>query len=269
MKSRYKYTLPRLLGAAALVCTAITNAQQLKPTPFTTPPQDTSGALSNYDVLGVKLGMPEAEAVAAVRKAFPAGAKDGNGYAISLKQADYMLTNPINHRPVRAGVKFLLHGNVPERNFDFVKLLVQDGKVWAVWRDDAASNYDADRFAASIHAKYPEASEIVSFFDVVEGGRRTSDGTTGVIGARLYDGRCEEIPPLTHVTTDSITLANGCRKALVVKYAGIKTAGVKTVHAGESQLVDLDVGRQFFASMKTMAADKAKADNLRGGEAKF
>src|ERR1700755_211043 len=119
MKSRYKYTLPRLLGAAALVCTAITNAQQLKPTPFTTPSQDTSGALSNYDVLGRKLGMPAAEAGAAVRKAFPAGAKDGNGYAISLKQADYMLTNPINHRPVRAGVKFLLHGNMPERNFGF------------------------------------------------------------------------------------------------------------------------------------------------------
>src|ERR1700761_7825910 len=103
MKCRYKYTLPRLLGAGAVVWPPLTKAPPPNPTPFTTPPQDTSGALSNYDVLGVKLGMPEAEAVAAVRKAFPAGAKDGNGYPISLKQADYMLTNPINHRPVRAG----------------------------------------------------------------------------------------------------------------------------------------------------------------------
>lgn len=94
---------------------------------------------------------------------------------------------------------------------------------------------------------------------VVEGGRRTSDGTTGVIGARLYQGQCVETPPLTHDSSDNIRLTNGCSKALVVKYGGTKTAGVKTVRAGQAQLVDLDAGRSFFEIMKGLASAHAKA----------
>ncbi len=259
----------RILGTALLAFAVGASAQQLKPTPFTQPPQDTTGSLANFDVLGVKLGMSESEAVELVKKAFPAGSKDGNGYPIVFKQSDYVLTNPVNHKPTRAGVKFRVHGNVPDNNYDFIKILVNNGKVWAVWRDDASANYEADRFAAMLHGKYPSAAEIISYFDVVEGGRRTNDGTTGVIGARLYAGNCEEAPPLTHDAADSIKLVNGCSRAFFVKYGGTKTAGVKTVHAGTIELVDLDAGRQFFSSMKEMAATAAKADAQRGGDAKF
>lgn len=257
----------RWVAAALLGCATAASAQQLRTTPFTQPPQDTAGAITNFDVLGVKLGMPEAEAVALIKKAFPPGSKDSNGYPIVLKQSEYMLTNPVNHTPVRAGVKFRMHGNAPDNNYDFVKLLINDGKVWAVWRDDGTSRYDAEKFAATVHNKYAGSSEIVSYFDVVENGRRTSDGSTGVIGARLYQGACEETPPLTHSSVDNIKLLNGCSKAFVVKYGGVKTAGVKTVQTGESQLVDLDAGRQFFAAMRGMAADAARAQ--QSGDAKL
>jgi hypothetical protein len=52
-------------------------------------------------------------------------------------------------------------------------------------------------------------------------------------------------------------------------YAVRKTEGVKTLGAGKTQLVDVDAGRQFFASMRGEAASAAAADAKRGGDAKL
>jgi hypothetical protein len=77
-----------LCAVAAFAVTGSLNAwAQSKPSA-----QDTTGALGKYDILGVKLGMTEGEAVATIKNRFPAGAKDGRGRPINLKQSDYMLT---------------------------------------------------------------------------------------------------------------------------------------------------------------------------------
>jgi hypothetical protein len=202
--------------------------------------QDTAGAISNYDILGVKLGMPEADAIAAIKKRFPAGAKDGMGNAINLKQSDYMMSHPVTRQPVRAGVRFDLH---PEQktNFDFVKIFTVNGKVWAIWRDEAS-------------------------YDVVQNNKRTAE--TGWNGQYLVQGKCNK-PPLWAAGSDSMTLEPGCNKILWMMYAVRKTEGVKTLGAGKTQLVDVDAGRQFFASMRGEAASAAAADAKRGGDAKL
>jgi hypothetical protein len=206
--------------------------------------QDTAGAISNYDILGVKLGMPEADAIAAIKKRFPAGAKDGMGNAINLKQSDYMMSHPVTRQPVRAGVRFDLH---PEQktNFDFVKIFTVNGKVWAIWRDEASSVYDYDKTSADIKAKYPGAAPFEDYYDVVQNNKRTAE--TGWNGQYLVQGKCN----------------------LWMMYAVRKTEGVKTLGAGKTQLVDVDAGRQFFASMRGEAASAAAADAKRGGDAKL
>jgi hypothetical protein len=231
-------------------------------------PQDTSGAMSGYDILGVKLGMSEAEAVATIKQRFPDGTKDGLGRPMKMKQSDYMLVNPTNRQPVRAGVKFELR---PEQrsNFDFIKLLVHDGKVWAIWRDDMSSKYDYDKTVADMTAKYPAARPIENYFDVINGTRRTGDGSKGTSGVELYEGKCGN-PPLSHMAAnDSIALQSGCNRLLWINYSITKTAGVRTIGAGGGQLVDLEAGRRFFAAMNGQAASKAAADNKQSGGAKF
>lgn len=251
-----------IVTAAFVTAFAATAQAQLKPKP-----QDPSGLIDKFDVLGVRLGMSEAEATAILKKQFPEGSRDGRGAPIHLKVTDYMLTNPIDHRPVRAGVRFQLH---PESvsNFDFIKLFVHEGRVWAVWRDDISSIYDYDQMATPMKSKYFGAHEMEGQFDVIADGRRTTDGTRGLYGMELYQGSCDDLP-FNHSTSDSIKLDKGCSKTFWMSYGHTKTAGVRSMGGGSAQLVDLDVGRRFFDSMQGLAAAKAAADNKRGGEAKL
>jgi hypothetical protein len=156
-------------------------------------------------------------------------------------------------------------------NYDYVKILLNDGKVWAVWRDDISSIYDYDKTVADIQAKYPEATPRESLFEVVANGQRKGDGTKGINGVPLFLGQCA-IPPLWNGGaggSDSITLEPGCNKVLWMNYALTKTEGLKSIGAGNAQLVDLDGGREFFASMRGAAAAGAAADVKRGGPAKL
>jgi hypothetical protein len=248
-------------GASALLAAAAGLAHAAQPMTQ----QDTAGAISNYDILGVKLGMPEADAIAAIKKRFPAGTKDGMGNAINLKQSDYMMSHPVTRQPVRAGVRFDLH---PEQktNFDFVKIFTVNGKVWAIWRDEASSVYDYDKTSADIKAKYPGAAPFEDYYDVVQNNKRTAE--TGWNGQYLVQGKCSK-PPLWAAGSDSMTLEPSCNKILWMMYAVRKTEGVKTIGAGKTQLVDVDAGRQFFALMRGEAASAAAADAKRGGDAKL
>jgi hypothetical protein len=269
MSSDFSKSSLRALYAVVLAAISTTSAyaQLLDPAKPQQKPQDTTGALAGYDMLGVKLGMSEADAVAAIKKRFPDGSPDAMGRPMKIKQSDYMLVNPTNRQPVRAGVKFELR---PEQksNYDFIKVLVHDGKVWAIWRDDMSSKYDYDKMVGDLTAKYAAARPIESMFDVIEGTKRSSDGSKGASGVELYEGKCTGTP-LSHMANDSIALQPGCNKVLWVNYSITKTAGVKSMGAGGGQLVDLEAGRHFFAAMNGAAAARAHADNKRAGDAKL
>ena len=126
-------------------------------------PEDAKGAISTYELLGVKLGMSEADAIAAIKKRFPPGSKDSNNRPINLQQSDYLLTSPATRARVKAGVRFDLHPE-SKNNFDFVKLFVHDGKVWAIWRDDSSGRYEYPKMVSDIQSKYAVAAEIKSNF---------------------------------------------------------------------------------------------------------
>lgn len=131
-----------------------------------------------------------------------------------------------------------------------------------------SSKYDYDKMVGDLTAKYAAARPIESMFDVIEGTKRSSDGSKGASGVELYDGKCTGTP-LSHMATDSIALQPGCNKVLWVNYGIVKTAGVKSIGAGGGQLVDLEAGRHFVASMNGAATARAQADNKRGGDAKL
>ena len=122
-------------------------------------PEDSKGAISTYELLGVKLGMSEADAIAAIKKRFPTGSKDSNNRPINLQQSDYVLTSPATRARVKAGVRFDLHPE-SKNNFDFVKLFLHDGKVWAIWRDDLSGRYEYPKMVSDNQSKYVGAAEI-------------------------------------------------------------------------------------------------------------
>ncbi|GKT19914.1 hypothetical protein AVHY2522_24220 [Acidovorax sp. SUPP2522] len=134
MKLKKRRSLACSVAAAALTWVGASHTQ------LPQQPQDRTNAIATYEVLGVRLGMPEAEAIAAVRSRFPAGTKNANGQVVTLRITGYQLTNPRTNAKVRAGVRIDLHPDVAS-NFDFVKIFVYAGKIWAVWRDDSAGRY--------------------------------------------------------------------------------------------------------------------------------
>lgn len=221
---------------------------------------DATGAIQNFDILGVKLGMTEAQAVAAVKERFPAGTKSSRGIAVNLKMSDYSLQNRNTGKPVRAGVLFEMH---PEQksNYDFVKVLFNDGKVWAVWRDDTSSTYVYEKTIGDMSAKYAGAVPIEGYFDILINGQRTSDGSKAKNGFELYQGACADNDlPFQHVNQgDGIRLQSSCKKAFKVKYGVLQTNGVKSMSNGFGQLVDLDAGRIFMQSLNSAPAPTAGA----------
>lgn len=221
---------------------------------------DAKGAIQNFDILGLKLGMTEAQAIAAIKERFPAGTKSSRGTPINLKMSDYTLQNRNTGKPVRAGVLFEMH---PEQksNYDFVKILFNNGKVWAVWRDDTTSTYAYDKVIGDMAAKYAGAAPIDDYFDIMVNGQRTSDGTKARSGFELYQGTCSDNSwPFKRVNQgDGISLQSSCSKVFRVNYGVLQTNGVKSLRNGSAQLVDLDAGRAFMETLNTAPAPTAGA----------
>lgn len=248
-------------AATLLSCSSALLAQGLQQ------PQDTTNAISSYDLLGVRLGMSEAEAVAAVKSRFPAGSKNANGRPINLRVTDYDLTSPKTNARVRAGVRIDLH---PENsgNFDFIKIFVHAGRVWAVWRDDSAGRYDYDKMLGDLVAKYPSASPQNTQFMIVNGGSISrKPGPAAVSGVELYQGQCIGLLFARAGNGDKISLGGACRKAFDVGYQPQIKEGVRLLASGRAQLVDLDAGRVFMSWMSSGAGnlygDKPKTTDAK------
>jgi hypothetical protein len=214
-------------------------------------PKDTSNAIGSYEILGVRLGMSEGDAIAAIRSRFPAGAKDANGRLISLKQSDYQLVSPQTRAEVRAGIRFDLYP-ASQSNFDFIKIFLHQGKVWAVWRDDMSGRYDYEQISRDLHGKYAAASPIHSRFMIVNNNSiAPQPGDPATHGAELFEGDCLTLPFKRSHNSDSISLDPRCRKAFTVDYQPQHKNGTKILASGFGQLVDLDVGRSFMKWMAT------------------
>jgi len=230
-------------------------------------PQDTSHAIDNYDILGVKLGMPEGEAIAAIKSHLPEGSPDGKGHTVRLRVLDYQLLSPVTRTPVRAGVRFERDSGTPGAS-DAVRILSVDGRVWAVWRDDVYGRFDYDNMLSELSKKYTGAGQIPSLIDLIENGSSRGSAGKGVTGVELYQGRCTE-PPLFPGHSGNIKLDAACQKVLWVNYRAMQIAGVRSLSGGTAQLVDLDAGRRFFDAMNGMAASKARDDIKSGGSPKL
>lgn len=230
-------------------------------------PQDTSNAIGSYEVLGVRLGMSEADAIAAVKTRFPAGSKNANGQPVNLRVTDYELTSPRTNARVRAGVRIDLHPEA-KNNFDFIKIFVFSGKVWAVWRDDSSGRYDYDKMLSDLVAKYPGASRQQTQFMIVNGGTIAREpGPPAVSGVELFQGQCIGLPFARSGNSDKISLGGTCRKVFDVGYQPQLREGVKVLASGRSQLVDLDAGRAFMSWMSSGAGnvygDKPKTTDAK------
>lgn len=227
-----------------------------------TQPQDTTNAIVGYEVLGVRLGMSEADAVAAVKARFPAGSKNANGQPVNLRVTDYELTSPRTNARVRAGVRIDLHPET-QSNLDFIKIFVFSGKVWAVWRDDSAGRYSYEKMLGDLVAKYPGASRQQTQFMIVNGGSISREpGPPAVSGVELFQGQCIGLPFARSGGNDKISLGSTCHKVFDVGYQPQLREGVKVLASGRAQLVDLDAGRAFMSWMSS------GADNLYGDKPK-
>ncbi len=244
--SKYQ-RLAACIAAALLTCCTSLLAQGLNA------PQDTANAIPTYELLGIRLGMSEAEAISAIEKRFPAGTQDANGRPITLRKSDYELTSPKSGAKVRAGIRFDLHPEV-KNNFDFIKVFTHAGRVWAVWRDDSSGRYDYDKMLADVLAKYPGASPQKTSFMVVNGNTISGQpGPPAVEGVELYQGQCLGLPFSRSSSGDSMKLEPACRQVFNLGYQPQIKANVKLLASGKVQLVDLDVGRTFMAWMSSGA----------------
>lgn len=248
-------------AATLLTCSSALLAQSLWQ------PQDTTNAIGTYDLLGVRIGMSEAEAIAAVKSRFPAGSRNANGRPINLRVTDYELTSPKTNARVRAGVRIDLYPDT-KTNFDFIKVFLHGGKVWAVWRDDSAGQYDYDKMLGDLVAKYPSASPHKTQFMLVNGGSIAREpGPDAVSGVKLYQGQCSGLPFERSVSGDNISLGGACRKVFDIGYQPQIKEGVRLLASGRAQLVDLDAGRAFMSWMSTGAgnlySDKPKTTDAK------
>ena len=265
-------SLKRFAGAIAAMALVLPWAPALAQNIYR--PQDTSSALASFDVLGVRLGMSETDAVAAIRQRFPAGTKDANGRLIQLRVSDYQLTSPRTQARVRAGVRFDL-GPDPKpgkfsgsSNFNFIKLLVHEGRVWAVWRDDQGARYPYEQTVAEVQAKYRGAVPIPSAFMLVNGGSISREpGPPAIDGLQLYAGHCIAPPLASSSSGDKISLDPACNKAFHWAYQPRIEGGVKVMASGRVQLVDLEQGRLFMRFLASasgnMAADKPRTTDAK------
>ncbi|WP_349744482.1 hypothetical protein [Roseateles cavernae] len=228
---------------------------------------DSAGAIQNFDILGVKLGMTEAQAVSAIKQRFPDGTKESRGRTIKLKMSEYTWPNSVTRAPMRAGIRFDLF---PEQksNYDFIKILINDGKVWAIWRDDTTSTYAYEKTIGDMGTKYAGAAPINDYFDILVNGQRKGDGSKTLTGFELYQGTCSDNTlPFGRVNQgDSMRLENSCNKVFRVNYGVISTSGVKSMGNGSAQLVDMDAGRAFLASMANAAANSAAKEATAGAK---
>lgn len=204
------------------------------------PPLNTINHIARYELAGIRLGMTETQAVAAVRDRFPPG---------QLHMSDYELTDPKTRERVRAGVRFDLHpqGGMDQ---DFIKILTHAGRVWAVWRDDSSATYEYDSLYANVISKYRGASPQSSPFVVVTKDLLSQEpGPRTVSGVARVDGQCPDLPLTVSPSDDKVSLGSQCRKFFAINYQPQITNGMRLLTSGRAQLVDAEVGRAFIAWM--------------------
>lgn len=251
MSIQNRIQIPRIAAIllSALLCSTATMAAGIYK------PEDTMGLIPSYEVLGVKLGMSEADAILAIKARFPAGSKDSNDRPINLKQTDYILTSPTTRARVKAGIRFDLHPE-SKSNVDFVKIFLHEGRVWGVWRDDASGRYGYEKMVSDLQAKYRGAAEVKSNFMIVNGGTISSQpGDPAIDGVHLFEGQCLDLPFVRRSDNDNIKLDPACKRAFAVLYQPQHKNGTKIMAAGFGQLVDLDVGRSFMRYMASGAGN--------------
>lgn len=218
-------------------------------------PEGPASSITSYDVLGVKLGMSEADAIASIKRRFPGGSKDANDRPVNLKMSDYVLSSPVTHAKVRAGIRFDLYPET-KSNLNFIKVFIHENKVWAIWRDDASGRYDYAKLVSDLRSKYPGAAEIKSNFMVVNGNSISQKpGDPAIDGVHLFEGNCLDFPFIRRGDSDSIRLDPSCRKAFGFLAQPQDKNGSKIMAAGFSQLVDLDAGRSFMRYMDSGAGN--------------
>lgn len=237
------------LAAVFLTCSTAVLAQGLNP------PQDSSNAIPGYELLGVRLGMSEADAIAAIKKRFPVGSKDASGRLVNLRMTDYEVTSNRTGAKVRAGVRFDLFPE-SKNNFDFIKVFIHAGRVWAIWRDDSSGRYDYDQMLKDVTAKYAGAAPQNTSFMVVHNNSISREpGPPAVSGVQLYQGACIGLPFGRSGGGDKMSLEPKCRQVFNLNYQPQIKNGVKLWASGWAQLVDLDAGRAFMTWMASGAGN--------------
>lgn len=231
---------------------------------------DASALISSYDVLGIRLGMSETQARAALTSYVPAGHNtDRLGKVMKVALRDYKLVNPINQTEVRAGFLVSYVGKDYDGGYNFIKVFIFNDKVWGVWRGDQSGNYDYSQAKDNMKNKYLGAQPTKTDIRKVIGNSFEGSEGVDVGGFEISEGRCSNAPFSTVNQSDSISLSPGCLKFFRVGYEIHSKSGLKSLSNGSSQLVDLKVGGAFFDSMKTSAKASAAQDQKGLGGGKF
>jgi hypothetical protein len=222
--------------------------------------QNNGNPISQYDVLGVKLGVSEKQARMALSGYRPSNDPKAGDYAgkpLKLDISDFYLNNPNDGKKIRAGFQIYYKGVGVDGQFDFVKVFLHEDKVWAIWRWDAAGRYEYGEARRNLLAKYPGATPMMTNVARVAGGSFVGSEGQDIGGVEAYDGTCANSPFNHAVTGDSINLARNCNRYFKVAYRIYSNNGVRQLSFGESALVDLNAGRAFFAGMRNVARQDA------------
>ena len=218
----------------SLVFPALSNSQPVEASAV-------SARIFQFDVLGIKLGMSEKEARAKVINYIPGGGMiNSGGKKLNAVTKDYFLKNPSSKSEVRSGFKIGIEGAAIE--YDFLIVLVVKDKVWAISRYDMTGRYDFQSTYDALLKKYEGTNP------------KSGNGTTVLT---LSDGPCEGMLLVSHTNgRDQISLPGSCNTSFTAMYQANEANGVKTLSYGRTNLVDLNLGRAFFADMR----DSGKLD---------
>lgn len=231
--------------------------------PLSSTDSDVSGPsqIPSYEIAGVKLGMSEEEAKVALRRTYPLGYTDSRGPR-RLSFEPYILRNPYDNKTNVHGGFFasLLGKNEPSGlGYNYVWVATYENKVWAVWRYELTAKYDYDKSLPQFIAKYPGAKQ---------------DQYAGSLhGLRLSEGNCINLPLSHqneyHVDLDDAYVGQTCHKIFSYKFDVDNSLGIKSLSRPSAQMADVDLGRQFYESMKNSARNAEVARQEKRGSAQF